>query len=118
MFAFSDFYVVESVGRHPCRDDGSVLFFFFRRLLLLLLLLFFYRRLNYVAWCSGCVSLPNLENRPLYLYPPEAGWPGYTPRHRVPILVAFYDTHGLLTLAHLGLYTPSKVVPCAISNDR
>jgi hypothetical protein len=22
-------------------------------------------------------------------------WPGYTPRHRVPILVAFYDMHGL-----------------------
>jgi hypothetical protein len=29
------------------------------------------------------------------LYPPEAGWPSYTPRHRVPILVVSYDTHGL-----------------------
>jgi hypothetical protein len=32
---------------------------------------------------------------PLYLYPPEAGWPSYTPKHWVPILVASYDTHGL-----------------------
>jgi hypothetical protein len=30
---------------------------------------------------------PSLGTRPLYLYPPEAGW--------LPILVAFYDTHGL-----------------------
>jgi hypothetical protein len=29
------------------------------------------------------------------LYPLETGWPSYTPRHRVPILVAFYDMHGL-----------------------
>jgi hypothetical protein len=27
--------------------------------------------------------------------PPETGWPSYTPRHWVPILVAFYDMHGL-----------------------
>jgi hypothetical protein len=26
-----------------------------------------------------------------YLCPLETGWPSYTPRHRVPILVAFYD---------------------------
>jgi hypothetical protein len=38
---------------------------------------------------------PLWRTRPLYLYPPEAGWPSYTPRHRVPILVASYDTHGL-----------------------
>jgi hypothetical protein len=30
-----------------------------------------------------------------YLYPLETGWPSYTPRHRVTILVAFYDIHGL-----------------------
>jgi hypothetical protein len=30
-----------------------------------------------------------------YLYSLESGWPSYTPRHRVPILVAFYDMHGL-----------------------
>jgi hypothetical protein len=24
---------------------------------------------------------------------PEAGWPGYTPRHWIPVLVAFFDTH-------------------------
>ena len=26
---------------------------------------------------------------------PGTGWPSYTPRHWVPILVAFYDMHGL-----------------------
>ena len=26
---------------------------------------------------------------------PRAGWPSYTPRHRVPILVACYNLHGL-----------------------
>jgi hypothetical protein len=30
-----------------------------------------------------------------YLYPLENGWPSYTPRHRVPILIASYDMHGL-----------------------
>jgi hypothetical protein len=30
-----------------------------------------------------------------YLCPPEAAWPSYTPRQWVPILVAFYDTHGV-----------------------
>jgi hypothetical protein len=30
---------------------------------------------------------PSRRTRPLYLYSPEAGW--------LPILVAFYDTHGL-----------------------
>jgi hypothetical protein len=34
---------------------------------------------------------PTLED----LYPPETGLLSYTPRHRVPILVAYYDTHGL-----------------------
>jgi hypothetical protein len=29
---------------------------------------------------------PSWRTRPLYLYPPEAGW--------LPILVASYDTHG------------------------
>jgi hypothetical protein len=28
-FAFTDFYVMKSIGRHPCRDDGSVFFFLF-----------------------------------------------------------------------------------------
>jgi hypothetical protein len=38
---------------------------------------------------------PPWRTRPLYLYPPEAGRPSYTPRHRLPILVASYDMHGL-----------------------
>jgi hypothetical protein len=32
---------------------------------------------------------------PPYLWPQERGWPSYTPRHWLPILVAFYDMHGL-----------------------
>jgi hypothetical protein len=42
------------------------------------------------------VQPPTWRTRPLYyLYLAEAGWPSYTPRHRVPILVASYDTHEL-----------------------
>jgi hypothetical protein len=36
---------------------------------------------------------PTWRTRPPYLWPPETGWPSYTPRHWVHILVAFYDTH-------------------------
>ena len=32
---------------------------------------------------------------PPYLYPLEAGWPSYTPRHWVLIFIAFYDSHEL-----------------------
>jgi hypothetical protein len=38
---------------------------------------------------------PTWRTRSPYLYPLETGWPNYTPRHRVPILVAFNDMHGL-----------------------
>jgi hypothetical protein len=38
---------------------------------------------------------PTLRTRPSCLWPPETGWPRYKPRHRLPILVAFYDTHEL-----------------------
>jgi hypothetical protein len=38
---------------------------------------------------------PTWRTRSSYLYPLETGWPSYSPRHRVPILVAFYDMHGL-----------------------
>jgi hypothetical protein len=38
---------------------------------------------------------PTWRARSPYLYPLETGWPSYTPSHRVPILVAFYDMHGL-----------------------
>jgi hypothetical protein len=40
-------------------------------------------------------QLPTWRIRSPYLYPLETGWPSYTPRHRVPILVAFYDMRGL-----------------------
>jgi hypothetical protein len=38
---------------------------------------------------------PTWRTRSPYLYPLETGWPIYTPRHWLPILVAFYDMHGL-----------------------
>jgi hypothetical protein len=38
---------------------------------------------------------PTWRTRSPYSYPLETGWPNYTPRHRILILVAFYDTHGL-----------------------
>jgi hypothetical protein len=38
---------------------------------------------------------PTWRTRSPYLHPLETGWPSYTPRHRVPILVASYETHGL-----------------------
>jgi hypothetical protein len=40
-------------------------------------------------------EIPTWRTRSPYLYPLETGWPSYTPRHRVPILVAFYDMHWL-----------------------
>jgi hypothetical protein len=53
MFAFSDFYVVKSIGRHPCRDDGSVLF-----------VLFFYT-LSALTFVS--ILLPLLSNITVFL---------------------------------------------------
>jgi hypothetical protein len=52
---------------------------------------FFYR--DRVA--SPMLQPPTWRTRSPYLYPLETGWPSYTPRHWVPILVAFYDMHGL-----------------------
>jgi hypothetical protein len=40
-------------------------------------------------------STPNLEDQASIFMTPGDGWPNYTPRHWVPILVAFYDMHGL-----------------------
>ena len=37
----------------------------------------------------------NVEGQLIVFITPWAGWHSYTPRHRVPILVAFYDVHGL-----------------------
>jgi hypothetical protein len=44
---------------------------------------------------SPVLHPPTWRTTSPYLYPLETGWPSYTPRHRVPILVASYDTHGL-----------------------
>jgi hypothetical protein len=45
---------------------------------------------------SPVLQPPTWRTRSPYLYPLETGWLSYnTPRHRVPILVASYDTHGL-----------------------
>jgi hypothetical protein len=53
-----------------------------------------------VTFLQGWIVSPAPNPQPggpgLRIYdPPETGWPSYTPRHRVPILVAFYDMHGL-----------------------
>jgi hypothetical protein len=45
--------------------------------------------------CEYHAQPPTWRARPPYLWPPETGWPSYTPRHWVPILVVFYDTHEL-----------------------
>jgi hypothetical protein len=42
--------------------------------------------------CQPDAQPPTWRTRPPYLWPPEIGWPSYSPRHWVPILVAFYDT--------------------------
>jgi hypothetical protein len=50
----------------------------------------------FTGWdCQPHSQPPTWRTRPLYLYPPEAGWPSYTPRCQIPILVASYDTSGL-----------------------
>jgi len=54
MFAFSDFYVVKSIGRHPCRDDGSVFFFLFFE--------------TSSAFTFVSVLLPSLSNITVFLF--------------------------------------------------
>jgi hypothetical protein len=50
----------------------------------------------FTEWvCRPHAQPPTWRTRPPHLWPPETGWPSYTPRHWVPILVAFYDTHEL-----------------------
>jgi hypothetical protein len=44
---------------------------------------------------SPVLQPPTWRTGSPYLYPLETGWPSCTPRHRVPILVAFYDMHEL-----------------------
>jgi hypothetical protein len=44
-----------------------------------------YKRSKFFTW----------RTRSPYLRPPDTGWPSCTPTHWVPILVAFYDMHGL-----------------------
>jgi hypothetical protein len=49
----------------------------------------------YWVGCHHRAQPPPWMTRPPYLWPPETGWPSYTPGHWVPILVVFYDTHEL-----------------------
>ena len=42
---------------------------------------------------SASCPTPNLEGQSI-LITLGAGWLGYTPRHQLPILVAFYNLHG------------------------
>jgi hypothetical protein len=54
---------------------------------------------------------PTWRIRSPYLYPLETGWPSYTPRHWVPVLVAFYDMHGLLQWDYpTGAFLPTAVM--------
>jgi hypothetical protein len=50
---------------------------------------------DFSGWGRQPHGQPPTWTRTPYLYSMEIGWPNYTPRHRVPILVAFYDMHGL-----------------------
>jgi hypothetical protein len=50
----------------------------------------------FTGWgCQPHAQPPIWRTRPPYLWPQETGWSSYTPRHWVPILVAFYDMHEL-----------------------
>jgi hypothetical protein len=49
-----------------------------------------------VTGCQPVAQPPNLEGQSTEFITPGAGWPSYTPRHWVPILVAFYDLYGLM----------------------
>jgi hypothetical protein len=56
-----------------------------------------------ITFLQGWIVTPEPNPQPggsgLRIYdPPGTGWPSYTPRHWVPILVAFYDMHGLHTV--------------------
>ena len=44
---------------------------------------------------SACRPTTNLETQSTVFITPGTGWPSYTPRHWVPILVAFYDLPGM-----------------------
>jgi len=43
---------------------------------------------------SACPPTPTLEDHSTLFITLGAAWPSYTPRHGVPILIAFYDLHG------------------------
>jgi hypothetical protein len=44
---------------------------------------------------SACCPAPNMEGQSTVFITAGAGWLSHTTRHRVPILVAFYDLLGL-----------------------
>jgi hypothetical protein len=56
-----------------------------------------FRNNNLFTWldCYSSAQPSTWRTRSPYLWPPETGWPSYTSRHWVPILVAFYDMIGL-----------------------
>jgi hypothetical protein len=51
--------------------------------------------LFYCDRLSACHPNPNPKGQATVFINPGTGWPSYTPRHRVPISVDFYDLHGL-----------------------
>jgi hypothetical protein len=46
-------------------------------------------------WTNTGGPLPRATGLPIFISPREPGWPSYTPRNWMLILVAFYDTHEL-----------------------
>jgi hypothetical protein len=51
---------------------------------------------SFLVWVFSPTPNPQPGGPGLHIYIPlVTGWPSYTPRHRIPILVAFYDMHGL-----------------------
>jgi hypothetical protein len=66
--------------------------------LVLLVAYFMFMKKNFYCDLSSAQPPTWRTRSPPYLWPPETGWPSYTPRHWVPILVPFYDMHGLVWL--------------------
>jgi hypothetical protein len=54
-----------------------------------------FRNNNLYYRAGSSAQPPTWRTRSPYLWPPETGWPSCTSRHWVPILVVFYDMHGL-----------------------
>ena len=50
---------------------------------------------HYMTGCQPVAQTPDLEGESTIFITLGERWPSYTPRHREPILVAFYNLHGI-----------------------